>query len=319
MFNNSKVLVAGGSGFIGSNLILRLLQEGSLIRATYWKNEPQVKNDSIEYIKCDLTKMDNCKRALDGMDYVFMCAANTSGAAVMRKTPLAHVTPNVLINTQILAAAYEANVKKFLFISSSAAYPPSDNRPVKEEEMFDGDPFEVYYSVGWMKRYAEILCRIYAQKIKNPMSTVIVRPSNAYGPFDKFDPQKSHVTAATIRKVVTRQKPIEVWGTGEDLRDLIYINDLIEGMILAMKNTKIYNEFNIAAEKIYSIKDLLQTTIKLDNYEDAEVIYDPSKPTTIPVRVIDCSKARRELNFSAKISLEEGLSRTIDWYKAHFQ
>ena len=317
MFKNAKVLVAGGSGFIGSNLILRLLEEGSQMRATYWESEPQVKTPNIEYIQCDLTKFENCKKVVEDMDFVFMCAANTSGADVMRNNPLAHVTPNVLMNTQILAAAYEAQVKKFLFISSSAAYPPTGDRPVKEDEMFEGDPYDVYFSVGWMKRYAEILCKIYAQKIKKHMPVAIVRPSNAYGPYDKFDPGKSHVTAAIIQKVVSRQNPIEVWGTGDDLRDLIFIDDLIEGMLLAMKNPNDYSVYNIASEKVHSVKDLLKILLELDKYDNPKVIFDPSKPTTIPVRVIDCSKAKEELGFSVKVGLEEGLRRTVDWYRKY--
>jgi GDP-L-fucose synthase len=315
MFKNAKALVLGGSGFIGSNLVLRLLEESAHVRATYWESTPQVKDPNIEYIQCDLTQFDSCKKMVEGMDLVFMCAANTSGAAVMRNNPLAHVTPNVLMNTQILAAAYEAQVKKFLFISSSAAYPPTGDRPVKEDEMFGGDPYDVYFSVGWMKRYAEILCKIYAQKIKKPMPVTVVRPSNAYGPFDKFDPGKSHVTAAILQKVVSRQNPIEVWGTGDDLRDLIYIDDLIEGMLLAMKNPDDYSVYNIASEKVYSVKDLLKILLKIDKYEDAKVVFDPSKPTTIPVRVIDCTKAKKELGFSIKVGLEDGLSRTVDWYR----
>ena len=125
MLNNAKVLVAGGTGFIGSNLILRLLGEGCHIRATFNQRPPTIKNKEVDYVKADLTVMEDCRQAVKGMDYVFMCAANTSGAAVMASTPLVHVTPNVVMNAQIMEAAYLAGVKKFLFISSSAAYPPS--------------------------------------------------------------------------------------------------------------------------------------------------------------------------------------------------
>jgi len=274
-----------------------------------------VQDTSIELVQCDLTKMEDCTRSVAGMDYVFLCAANTSGAAVMRTNPLAHVTPNVVMNAQMLAAAYEAHVKKVLFISSSAAYPPTDDRPVKEDEMFGGDPYEVYYSVGWMKRYAEILCKIYSQKVKNPMPVVVVRPSNAYGPYDKFDPGKSHVTAALLQKVILRNDPIEVWGTGDDQRDLIYIDDLVDGMIKAMEKEEVYNAYNIAEGKVYSVKEILNTVIKLDGYQDAKIVFDPSKPTTIPTRVIDTSKSEQMLGFKPKIDLEEGLQHTIHWYK----
>src|SRR4029453_10767973 len=120
--------------------------------------------------------------------------------------------PNVLINTLMLEAAHRARVARFCFISSGAAYPPTAGRPVREEEMFNGDPHEVYFAAGWMKRYAEVLCQTYAEKIPNPMPTVVVRPSNVYGPYDKFDFAVSHVTAALIPRVVQGPRPPEVWG-----------------------------------------------------------------------------------------------------------
>ena len=208
-----RVLVAGGTGFLGVNLIQRLLERGVSVRATLFERAPVITDERVKYVHGDLRNMEDCRKAVEGIDTVFMCAANTSGAAVMALTPLAHVTPNVVMNAQMLEAAYFAKVKKFVFISSSAAYPPTGDRPVREEEMFGADPYEVYFSVGWMKRYAEILCRIYAEKIKNPMPVLVVRPSNIYGPFDKFDFKRSHVTTALIRRVVERQKPAR--GIGE--------------------------------------------------------------------------------------------------------
>ena len=190
-----------------------------------------------------------------------MCAANTSGAAVMATQPLAHVTPNVVMNAQMLEASYQEKIKKFLFISSSAAYPPSGDRPVLEDEMFNGDPFEAYYSVGWMKRYAEVLCRIYTEKIKNPMATVVVRPSNVYGPYDKFDFERSHVTAALIRKVVERQDPLEIWGTGEDVRDLIFVDDFVDAVMLAMAKINTFDPVNIGFGKGCQVRDILSTPL----------------------------------------------------------
>jgi len=319
MFKDAKILVAGGTGFIGVNLIRRLLSLGSKVRATL-HNRPAViqdEDDAIEYTQADLTRMDDCRGVVEGMDYVFMCAANTSGAAVMATTPLAHVTPNVVMNAQMLEAAYQAKVKKFVFISSSAAYPPSGDRPVGEEEMFGADPYEVYYSVGWMKRYSEVLCKIYAQKIKDPMTTVVIRPSNMYGPYDKFDFDTSHVTAALIRRVVERHNPLEVWGTGDDVRDLIYIDDFIDGMLLAFKKTKDYMAVNIAADQGYSVKQVLRTILEVDSFADAEVRFNTSKPTMIPIRLVDTSLAKKNLGFHPKITLREGLCRTIAWYRKH--
>jgi GDP-L-fucose synthase len=315
--SGSRVLVAGGSGFLGTNLINRLVGEGVRVRATVHQKPLRVMHSAVEPITVDLRNPDHCRQAVEGMDYVFMCAANTSGAAVMRLNPLAHVTPNVVMNAQILDAAYQAGVKKFVFISSGAAYPPTGDRPVTEDEMFDGEPYDVYFSVAWMKRYAEILCRIYAEKIAKPMSTVIIRPSNVYGPYDKFDYKISHVTAALMRRVVERLSPIEVWGTGDDIRDLIYIDDFLDGMLAAVEATETHLAINICSGKGYSVKEILSTLLRVDGYTDADIRFDPSKPSTIPIRLIDGGRAKKMLNFAPKVSLEEGFRRTIQWYRAN--
>jgi GDP-L-fucose synthase len=187
---------------------------------------------------------------------------------------------------------------------------------VREAEMFDGDPHDVYFAAGWMKRYAEILCRTYAEKVPQPMPTVVVRPSNVYGPYDKFDFAVSHVTAALIRRVVERQNPLEVWGTGEDVRDLIYVDDFIEGMLAAFATDQSHLAINICSGTGHSVREILQKILAADRYDNADIRYDPSRPSTIPVRLMDNSAARKQLGFTANTSLEEGLGRTIQWYRA---
>lgn len=314
MFKNSKVVVAGGSGFVGVNLIRRLLELGAKVTATLHKKAAVVDDDTVTYVQCDLTREEDCARVFQGADYVFMCAANTSGAAVMEKTPLVHVTPNVVMNTLALEAAYSAGVKKFLFISSNTVYPDVDH-PVIEDEMMSGELFEKYYCVAWMKRFSEILCRMYAEKIKKPMMTVVVRPANIYGPFDDFEWATSHVVPALIRKVVERHDPIEVWGDGSDIKDLIYIDDFIEGILLAMEKLDRYDPINIATGRPCSIKDVLRTILDIDGYAHANIAFDTSKPTMIPKRLIDVTKAKSVLGFEARTSIDEGIQKTVQWYR----
>jgi len=314
VFKNSKVVVAGGSGFVGVNLIRRLLELGAKVTATLHKKAAVVDDDTVTYVQCDLTREEDCARVFQGADYVFMCAANTSGAAVMEKTPLVHVTPNVVMNTLALEAAYSAGVKKFLFISSNTVYPDVDH-PVIEDEMMSGELFEKYYCVAWMKRFSEILCRMYAEKIKKPMMTVVVRPANIYGPFDDFEWATSHVVPALIRKVVERHDPIEVWGDGSDIKDLIYIDDFIEGILLAMEKLDRYDPINIATGRPCSIKDVLRTILDIDGYAHANIAFDTSKPTMIPKRLIDVTKAKSVLGFEARTSIDEGIQKTVQWYR----
>jgi GDP-L-fucose synthase len=318
MFKGKNVLVAGGTGFVGVNLIKRLLALGAKVRATIHRTPPVLLDSRVDYVNCDLLNMDDCKRAVEGMEYVFMCAANTSGAAVIASTPLVHVTPNIIMNAQIMEASYFADVQKFIFLSSNAAYPPSADQHVREEEMFDADPYDIYFGVAWMKRYTEILCRMYSQKLKKPMSTVIVRPSNIYGPHDDFEPATSHVMAATIRKVIERHNPIKVWGTGDDIRDLIYIDDFIDALVLAAEKLDSSEAVNIGLGKGYSIKQLLQMLMEIENCQDLKIEYEPDKPSMIPVRLMHVEKADKLLGFRARTDVYEGMKKTIEWYKNYY-
>lgn len=318
MFRDKKVIVAGGAGFIGTNVVLRLLAEGAKVRATVHSKDPVIADSRVDYVRCDLMKMEDCVRVVEGTEYVFMCAANTSGAAVIASTPLVHVTPNIIMNSQMLEAAYFAKVRKFVFLSSNAAYPPSGDRPVAEDEMFSADPYAVYFGVGWMKRYTEILCRLYSQKLKNPISCIVVRPSNIYGPYDDFDFATSHMMAATIRKVAERHRPIKIWGTGDDIRDLIYVDDFIDGLMLAASMIEGFDAVNIAQGKAYSLKEILKMCLEIEGYGDAEIVYDSTKPSMIPIRLIDTSKAEKMLGFKAATGIRDGIARTMAWFKQTF-
>ncbi len=315
MFKNSKVLVTGGAGFVGSNLIIRLLSLGAVVTATIHKKAPQIKDGRINYVHAELLNGADCDQAVAGQDYVFMCAANTSGAAVMTKTPLVHLTPNIIMNISMLDASYKAGVKKFLFLSSNTVYPLTDHA-VKEEDVTN-EFYEKYHIVAWMKRFTEIVCEMYGNRVNPPMKVCVVRPGNIYGEYDDFEWETSHVIPALVRKVAERQAPLEVWGDGKDLKDFIYIQDFIDGMLAAMEKVEGYDPINVAGGNSVTVRDVLGHLLKAGDYRDAEIKYLTSKPTMIPKRLIDISKARALLGFSPQVSLEVGLSRTLAWYKAN--
>jgi len=313
MYKGANVLVTGGAGFIGTNLIKRLKDLGSNVRATWHKKRPIIEDRKVEYIQCDLQKPDDCAKVCQGIEYVFLCAANTSGAAVMEKTPLVHLTPNILMNSLMLEAAYAAGVRKTLFISSNTVYPVTEH-PVKENEVTNLF-YEKYFIVAWMKRFTEIMCEMYSTKIKKPMKTVVVRPANSFGPYSDFEWETSHVLPAMIRRVVERHDPIKVWGDGKDIKDFIFVEDLVEGLLAAMEKIDGFDPINIASGNQYVLRDILKTIIEIDGYKNAKIEYDSTKPTMIPKRLIDPSKAKEKLGFVAKTPIEEGLKKTISWYR----
>ncbi len=316
-FNSKKILVAGGAGFVGINLLQRLLDLGAdEIRATIHKKPAVVQDDRIQYVKCDLRETDDCQRVVKDIDYVFMCAANTSGAKIIDSKPLEHLTPNVNMNLNMLDASYETGVEKFLFLSSNVVYPLTDF-PVKEDDVTN-EFYKSYHIVAWMKRFTEIVCDIYSSRITKQMKTVVVRPGNLYGPHDKFDWEKSKVIPALIRRAVERHSPLEVWGDGMDLKDFLYIDDCIEGMLLAMKILEDFQPINIASGEAVTIRHILSVILKAANFEDVEVKYDSTKPTMIPKRMIDISLARETLDWKPRISIPEGIQHTVDWYRMNF-
>ena len=314
MFKGKNVLVAGGTGFVGTNLVKRLLKEGANVRATVHKRQPVIKDSRIEYVNCDLTNAEDCKKVVKNIDYVFMCAANTSGAGVMASTPMVHVTPNIIMNTLLLDAAYSAKVKKFLWISSNSVYPNVDY-PMKEKDMVFGEMFEKYYFVAWMKQFTEVLCRMYGEKLKEPMKTIVLRPANLYGPYDDFEWKTSHVLPALMRKIIERQDPLEVWGDGKDIKDFLYIEDFINAVILSMEKIEDFDIINIGSGEQSTIRQSLQIMLECDNYTDANIVFNEDKPTMIPKRMLDVSKAKKILGFEVKTTLANGIKETMEWYK----
>ena len=315
MFKDKRVYVAGGrTGFVGSNIVKYLLKDGATVFASSKNSSNPAKFDNstpnLTMFTHDMSKEMNLYPF--NLDYVFHCAAHTSGAHEMVNNPVAQITENLFMNSYLLDAAAKCKVKKFVFISSSAIYPES-NSQLSEDVGFNGDPPGSYFGPGWMKRYAEKLAEFYYRQYG--MSVVIIRPSNIYGPMCSFDLERSHVLPALIRKFVEKHNPLEVWGNPDVVRDFIYIDDFVEGVMMAFGKTDGFDVFNIASGMLHSIGNAVETIKELTSY-DGEIKYNASKPTTIQDRRIDPHKAFDKLDFYARTNFRAGLKRTIAWYKS---
>ena len=313
-FFSKTFVVTGGTGFVGTNLVKFLLKHGAKVISVGYRGEFKFEHENLEVLHLDLTRSSSWSSLLEGRnaDVLIHLAAVSSGAAVMKNSPLAHLTPNLIMNALMLEAAYKFKLKKIAFLSSNTVYPLTDY-PVTEAD--SGFVFyDSYHIVGWMKKFSEVMCEMYSSHIKAPMDVLVVRPGNLYGPFDKFDPEKSKVIPALIRRAVSKQDPFEVWGDGSDIKDFLYIDDFVRAFVGLLACDTINGPVNIASGRSVSLRDVIYLILELTGHADAEVKFDITKPIMIPKRMIDTALLESITGFKPTIDLREGLRRTIDWF-----
>lgn len=321
MSNNQKkkVLICGAEGFIGRNMTEYFSKREDFEVYTTDIKPLSLWDKNIKSIRADLTKKGDVERVVKGMHIIIQAAATTSGAKDIVEKPYYHVTDNAVMNSLIFKAAYDYNVAHVIFFSCTVMYQSSDT-PVKESDFnANKEIYPNYFGVGWTKVYIEKMCQFYSG-IGNTRYTVI-RHSNIYGPYDKFDLEKSHVFGATMTKVMTAKNggEIKIWGTGEEERDLLYISDLIDFVELAIdKQKEKFRLFNVGLGKAISVTDLVKKIINASK-KNLRIKYDKSKPTIKTKLCLDSSKAKNILGWFPKINLDEGIGRTMEWYKKNIK
>lgn len=313
-----KVLICGATGFIGRNIAESLAQKDEFeIYGTYLKSNPP-DNPKIKMIKADLTNKEDVDKAVKGMNLIIQAAATTSGAKDIVTRPYIHVTDNAIMNSLIFRSAYEHKVGQVIFFSCSLMYQSSPT-PVKENDFDANKPFNSsYFGSGWTKLYIEKMCEFYSRL--GPTKYTVIRHSNIYGPYDKFDLEKSHVFGATITKVMANKDgKIIVWGSGEEERDLLYVSDLVNFVDSAINKQKTdFEIFNVGYGSSVSVADLVKKIISHSG-KDIKIEYDLSKPTIKTKICLDATKAKNYLGWTPKLSLDEGIEKTIKWYKVNFK
>ena len=302
------ILICGATGFIGKNLLDFYSKKDYKIRATHFRRPPVEGYPAVEWVRCDLRNPSEIKSVLEGVDIVMQFAATTTGAKDIVSKPYIHVTDNAVMNSLLLREAFEQNIEHFIFPSCTIMYQKSE-KALKESDFNPSDEIQsFYYGAGHTKVYLEKMCDFYAG-FKRTKHTVI-RHSNMYGL------EKSHVTGATITKVMTNKDGvINVWGTGEEKRDLLYIEDLISFIDLALTKQKDYYKlYNVGIGEGIKIKHLVEKVIECSGKE-LKIQHDLTKPSVPTSLFLDCSKAKEELGWEPKHTLEEGLAKAIEWYR----
>lgn len=309
------ILICGATGFIGQNLLEYYNNKNYKIKATHFRR-PALKDryPNVEWVRCDLRDTTQVKKLLKGVDIVMQFAATTTGAKDIVSKPYIHVTDNVLMNSILLRESFESGVDHFIFPSCTIMYQKS-NTALKETDYNPSDEIlSFYYGAGHTKVYLENMCKFYAGLGKTKHT--VIRHSNIYGPYDKYDLEKSHVTGATITKAMTTDNgKIIVWGTGEESRDLLYVDDLLDFIDLALdKQEEKYELFNVGIGQPIKIKDLVKKVVECSG-RDLLIENDLSKPSVPTSLFLDCSYAKEKLGWEPKYVLEKGLEKTIKWYK----
>jgi GDP-L-fucose synthase len=313
MFFASRVsLVTGGSGFIGTHLAKALLEQGGRVRLALHRRAPIVLDPRVETVHADLTRQEDCLAVMQGVDLVFHAAGASSGVGAGADQAMAGITTNLNLTAQVLQAAWTAGVERILIFSSSTVYPAREH-PVREDEA-EGAPHPSYLGYGRMRRYFEHLAEFVASR--SGVKVALVRPTAVYGPHDNFDPATSHVVAALVRRAVAKLDPFEVWGTGDEVRDFLHVEDFARGCLLTMEKHAACDPINIGYGTPVTIRRVVEIILEAAGHGKADVRFDASKPTAIPVRLVDTSKARRLLGFEPRISIESGLTDLVRWYAA---
>ena len=311
-----KILICGATGFIGKNVTIGLSKNKNYeIHAVRYKRPEYDLSKNVIWHKADLRNPNTVDKLVKGMDIIIQCAATTSGSKDIVTMPYIHVTDNAIINSYMFRSAYNHSIKHFIFPSCTVMY-PSSKKSTKETD-FNGKIIDKYKGAGETKVYLEKIAKFYSMLSKTKYT--IIRHSNIYGPHDKYDLDKSHVFGATITKVMRAKDTLEVWGTGNEIRDFLYAEDLVNFVKLVIKKQKTqYEIYNCGSGVPVKVKDLCKKIVLLSG-KDLKIVFNKGKPS-IPFNMyLNCNKAKKELGWKAKNNIDLGIEKSINWWKKNIK
>lgn len=267
--------------------------------------------------ECDLTEMADCRAIVKDVDIIFHLAAKVGGIGLNREKPGELFYDNLMMGTQLMNEARKAGIEKFIALGTICSYPKFTPIPFSEASIWDGYPEETNAAYGLAKKMLLVQSQSYWQQYK--FRSIVVFPTNLYGPRDNFDPQSSHVIPALILKmhnaIERDSKQVTVWGDGSPTRDFLNVQDAARGIVMASEKYDIPEPLNLGSGHEISIKDLVAMIARLIHF-DGEIVWDATKPNGQPRRCVSNERAEKEIGFFPQIDLEKGIAETIDWFKS---
>ena len=304
MFKNKKVLVTGGSGMIGRQLVDILLDKEAEVHVADL-NEPTNMSKNIQFHKVDLKEYSDCKKICKEKDFIFNLVGIKASPKICLERPASIMGPMLQFNTNMLEAAMQSNIGWYLYTSTVGVYQPAEI--LKEDDVWSTQPSKNDWYGGWAKRMGELQIHAY-EKQNGSSNCSIVRPANVYGPYDNFDINNAMVIPSLIRKADENEE-LNVWGDGSQIRDFIHAKDVARGMIFAVEN-KINLPINLGSGTGVSIKTMAEIIAKRFN---KKVAWDTTKTAGDAVRLFDISRVK-SYGFQLEVSIEDGINEVIDWY-----
>ncbi len=297
-----RILVTGGGGFLGSHLSERLESDGHDVFAAR----------SADY---DLTTMEDTERMFGdaGAELVFHLAAEVGGIGANRANPGRYWYANVTMGANVLEQARLHSTPKLVIAGTVCSYPKFAAVPFSEGYLWDGYPEETNAPYGVAKK--AVLVGAQGYRAQYGLDAIFLLPTNLYGPRDNFDLETSHVIPALIRKMVDAHDEVVLWGDGSPTREFLYVDDCVEGLVLAAKRYDGAEPVNLGAAREISIRDLAELIAEITGFEGT-LTWDTEKPNGQPRRSVDGSRARELFGFEARTSLREGIERTVAWYRS---